>query len=297
MALYFYSYVFIIYSVLGWCAEVGFAAATTGKFVNRGFLNGPYCPIYGTGVAIVLLLLTPLQGSLPALFAGAVLLTSALEFLTGFVLEKLFHQRWWDYSGKPLNICGYVCVTFSLVWGLACVVVVKLVQPLIAAGIHALPFRFGAALAVMILALMLSDAVVSVRGAIMFNRYLKSLDDVAKGLKKLSNTMGRGICAEVINACETAEKARAAIDDGADMLQDRIEELQDRAEEFQDKAEELQAKARAELIERRNAIVSGMTRSTGRIIKAFPTLKSVNYSDAYDLLRADLDYLISVRKK
>ena len=87
---------FFVYAFLGWCAEVGYAATKTGKFVNRGFLNGPWCPVYGFGVVIVLGCLAPLSGNLPLLFLGSVALTSALEWLTGFVLEKLFHQRWWD---------------------------------------------------------------------------------------------------------------------------------------------------------------------------------------------------------
>ena len=109
---------FFIYAVLGWCVEVIFCTATTGQWVNRGFLNGPLCPIYGFGMVIVLLCLTPLQGSLPLLFLGSFLLTSALELVTGFVLKKAFHTTWWDYSDQPFNLGGYVCLGFSLAWGL-----------------------------------------------------------------------------------------------------------------------------------------------------------------------------------
>ena len=109
---------FFIYAVLGWCVEVIFCTATTGQWVNRGFLNGPLCPIYGFGMVIVLLCLIPLQGSLPLLFLGSFLLTSALELVTGFVLKKAFHTTWWDYSDQPFNLGGYVCLGFSLAWGL-----------------------------------------------------------------------------------------------------------------------------------------------------------------------------------
>ena len=107
--LYRLLWIFFIYAFLGWCTEVSYAALVTGTFVNRGFLNGPVCPIYGFGVVIVLTCLTPLAGSLPLLFLGSVVLTSALEWLTGFALEKLFHQRWWDYSDEPFNLSGYIC--------------------------------------------------------------------------------------------------------------------------------------------------------------------------------------------
>ena len=79
---------FYIYGFLGWCSEVAFAAVAHGKFVNRGFVNGPICSIYGFGVMSVLLVLGPLKSSLWLLFGGSVLFTSAIEYLTGWVLEK-----------------------------------------------------------------------------------------------------------------------------------------------------------------------------------------------------------------
>ena len=112
---------FVIYSVLGWCLEVCFCTINTGQFVNRGFLNGPVCPIYGFGMVIVLVALTPLAHSLPVLFVGGALLTSALELAAGWILKKVFHTSWWDYSDVPFNLGGYICLKFSLAWGVAVV--------------------------------------------------------------------------------------------------------------------------------------------------------------------------------
>ena len=102
--LYHFVWLFFIYAFLGWCTEVSYAALVTGKFVNRGFLNGPVCPVYGFGAVIILAALTPLADNLLLLFLGSMALASALEWLTGFALEKLFHQRWWDYSDQPFNL-------------------------------------------------------------------------------------------------------------------------------------------------------------------------------------------------
>ena len=115
--LYLTLWIFFVYAFLGWCTEVGYAALRTGRFVNRGFLNGPVCPIYGFGMVIVLFTLEPLAENILLLFLGSVVLTSALEWITGLVLEKLFHQRWWDYSDEPFNVGGYICLRFSLMWG------------------------------------------------------------------------------------------------------------------------------------------------------------------------------------
>ena len=94
---------FLIYSCLGWCVEVVYAAATTGQLVNRGFLNGPVCPIYGFGMILVLFFLTPLEDNLLLLYLGGVILPSALELVGGWALYKLYRTRWWDYTGKPFG--------------------------------------------------------------------------------------------------------------------------------------------------------------------------------------------------
>ena len=122
---------FLIYSCTGWCLEVIFAAATTGQLVNRGFLNGPVCPIYGFGMVIVLFALTPLQGSVLLLYIGGVILPSALELVGGWALYKLYHTRWWDYSNRRWNLDGYICLSASALWGLLGVVMVKWGNPLL----------------------------------------------------------------------------------------------------------------------------------------------------------------------
>ena len=94
--LYEIIWIFLIYAFLGWCTEVAYAALDIGKFVNRGFLNGPCCPVYGFGVLIVVGILTPLKDNLLILFTGSVLLTTVLEYITGWILEKAFHNKWWD---------------------------------------------------------------------------------------------------------------------------------------------------------------------------------------------------------
>jgi uncharacterized membrane protein len=86
---------FFANAFLGWCAEVVFAALKNGRFVNRGFLNGPVCPIYGFGLVAVLWGLEPIRNNLLLLYLGSVVLTTVLELATGYLMEKLFHQRWW----------------------------------------------------------------------------------------------------------------------------------------------------------------------------------------------------------
>ena len=124
---------FLVYSFGGWVVEVIFHAVALGKVINRGFLNGPVCPVYGFGVLSVFALLNTIQGSGRQMsdgmiFVFGIVLATAVELVAGWLLDVCFHARWWDYSDKPLNFHGYICLEFSLIWGLAIVMVVKVFQ-------------------------------------------------------------------------------------------------------------------------------------------------------------------------
>mgnify|MGYP000491304358 CR=1 FL=1 len=113
------------------------------KFVNRGFLNGPICPIYGVGVTVVVYFLTPYKDNLILLYALSTVLVTVLEGLTGYLMDKIFHHKWWDYTNQPLNIGGYVCLIFSLVWGVACVLIVRVIHPVIHKILTFIPHTLG----------------------------------------------------------------------------------------------------------------------------------------------------------
>ena len=152
---------FLIYSCLGWCLEVIYAAVSTGQLVNRGFLNGPVCPIYGFGMIIVLFTLSPLADNLLLLYIGGVILPSVLELAGGWALYKLYHTRWWDYSDFPFNIGGYICLEFSLLWGVGTVVVMKAVHPVIAGLVEMVPQMVGFVLMCILYACYAADVVVT----------------------------------------------------------------------------------------------------------------------------------------
>ena len=184
---------FVIYSVLGWCLEVCFCTINTGQFVNRGFLNGPVCPIYGFGMVIVLVALTPLAHSLPVLFVGGALLTSALELAAGWILKKVFHTSWWDYSDVPFNLGGYICLKFSLAWGVAVVAVMKGVQPAVAALVRAVPRTLGIVLLCAAGAAFACDLAVTVAGILKLNRDLGHIAEVARLLHAGSDRLAEGL--------------------------------------------------------------------------------------------------------
>ena len=180
---------FLIYSCLGWCLEVVYAAATTGQLVNRGFLNGPVCPIYGFGMILVLFFLTPLEDSLLLLYLGGVLLPSTLELVGGWVLYKLYRTRWWDYSDRPFNIGGYICLEFSLLWGVGALLMVKAVHPAIAALVDIVPPLVGFILMCLLYAVYAADVVATGISASDLARELDALEKVADSMHAVSDAM------------------------------------------------------------------------------------------------------------
>lgn len=122
--------VFLAYAVMGWVMEVIVTGIEHRKATNRGFLIGPVCPIYGFGALAMTLLLTHVDNVIE-IFLVAVGASAVLEYLTSYIMEKLFHVRWWDYSNKPLNIHGRICAENLLGFGVLGVLVIKIINPLL----------------------------------------------------------------------------------------------------------------------------------------------------------------------
>ena len=245
-------WIFIIYAFIGWCTEVSYAALDTGKFVNRGFLNGPYCPIYGCGVVIVVAILTPLKENLLILFAGSFLLTSVLEYITGYILEKVFHNKWWDYSDKPFNIKGYVCLKFSIYWGLACTFIMDIIHPIIYAAICFIPFVIGVVLLSIIMCVFAADCIITVTTILKFNKRLKVMDEMAASIHRLSDEIGENIYENVTDVIEKSEK-----------FQETHVELMDKISETKENIYGLPQTAKDKLAETTGAAKDKLAETTG----------------------------------
>lgn len=127
---------FIVYSFIGWLWESIYCSIKARHFVYRGFLLGPYCPVYGFGVSAVLLLVPSNAGTLLNLYFNIVVIVTIIEFVTSWLLEKLFNMKLWDYTHVPLNIEGRVAVPVSLFWGVGCLLLIKIINPMIQDVIH-----------------------------------------------------------------------------------------------------------------------------------------------------------------
>ena len=252
-------WIFIIYAFLGWCSEVAFAAVNKGKFVNRGFLNGPVCPIYGVGMLIVVLCLWNLRDRPLLLFLGSALLTTALEFVTGFVLERFFHDKWWDYSDMPFNIKGYVCLKFTILWGLAASFIIGAIHRFIYMLIEKTPFVLGVILLAVFSAAFIADFTVTLTALVKLPKKLKAMAEAERALRAVSDKIGENISDTTIAAKEKGEAL-------AEENKPRLEELK---AEYEKTKKELSAMLERNFVQR-------------RIFKAFPNLKNGRYKAIFD---------------
>lgn len=283
-------WIFIIYAFIGWCSEVAYAALERGIFVNRGFLNGPYCPIYGVGVLIVVVVLTPLKGNLLLLYAGSFLLTSVLEFITGYVMEKAFHNKWWDYSDKPFNIMGYVCLKFSILWGFACSFIMLVIHPIIFGFIRMIPHIVGVVLIVIIMVCFAVDLFVTVSTIIKFNKRLKLMNEIAAKLKVVSNEIGENVYENVMNALEKKEEFKDTHTELLDELEEKKENISNTLQETKEKLSEAAEKAKLkkeqeELLNKYRQLYEKKNLISSRLMKAFPDMKSKDHNEILQKLK------------
>lgn len=258
LTIYYIFINFFLYSFIGWCAEVAFAALKERKFVNRGFLNGPLCPVYGIGVTAVVMLMHPFKEQLFLLYILSAVLVTVLEWLTGFLLEVLFHHKWWDYSGMPLNLNGYVCLPFSLLWGAACVFIVKVLHPLIFKAYSLIPLWLGIVILIICGIELVADLCVTVSGILKINKKLEMMEEIAAELHRLSDQMGENIYQNVMEGVE------------------RQEALKKKREEYQQKY--------AHYLEHSS--------QTGRrMLRAFPKMQSKLHHKIWEELREKHDHL------
>ena len=258
--LYNLLFYFMIYSFAGWCGEVIFATVRHGKFVNRGMLHGAYCPIYGFGLIIVIVCLPPIKDSWLLLFVGSAVLTTVLEFVTGFVLDKIFGRRWWDYSNKKLNIGGYICPQFTIVWGLASLAIMKVIQPAVAFAVGLIWKPLGIVILCLFYAAILTDVILTFPDAIG-----SGLSDKTSQAVEFSKE--HGITPDEMQ--KKADELKARLETASYSVKqrnsERISELKGSAAE---RREELTARFN-ELNER----LSELKAKHKRLYKAFPSLK------------------------
>lgn len=230
---------FICYSFIGWVIEVIYEYFVNGKLVNRGFLIGPYCPIYGVGGLIATITLTSHKDSIIILFVMSMFMFALLEYFTSYLMEKLFKARWWDYSQNKYNINGRICLETLIPFGLLGCVAIYIINPIMFYIINIIDFKFLHIIAIVLFIIFLIDFIVSLK-------IINSFKNTAMSFLKKDNT--EEISKKVKDALlsksvftkrlvESFPKAKAVITNNIDILKMKFELKQTKKELKQTKKE------------------------------------------------------------
>lgn len=303
---------FLLYSFLGWVIEVIYHAVTQGKIVNRGFLNGPVCPVYGFGMLVVFMLGNAVSSGTNAasgasqlspllLFLFGMLLATGVELAAGWLLDRLFHTRWWDYSDKPLNLHGYICLEFSIIWGLAIVAVVKIVHPLLSDGtVRAIPEKWGWPIMGILYLAYLIDLIITVLTISGMNRKLKELDQIRQLMRTPSDRLSSFVGNTSLKTAQRVEEgeiqaalAKADLEDRARKMRaemtDRTLDARKARAAAKTKYQKELAKNRDMLEKRAEELIADLSGhsifGTGRLLRAFPSMRHEKYAETLERLK------------
>lgn len=198
---------FYIYCFLGWVWESAYVSICKRKPVNRGFLKGPFLPIYGSGAICILVVTIPFRDSIPLMFLVGMASATLLEFVTGAVMERLFRVRYWDYSGKFLNVNGYICFASTVCWGMMTVLMVKVFHPYMEEMVLPLDQRYVRGIVFVLTPCIAADFVTSFNAALHLRDVLIRNERIRAEFQKLAEKK-----AELERAWEAAgEKAKEQI--------------------------------------------------------------------------------------
>lgn len=259
MILYFITY-FILYSFAGWVLESVSKTIAQRKFVNSGFLHGPFCPIYGFGALIMLLCLSFLRERPLLLFIAAFFILSVWEYLVGLFLEKVFKTKYWDYSNLKFNIQGRVCLKNSIFWGILGVLFICYIHPWIENYVVILPVNLLFYIDIMIGIAIIVDLVVSIIAITNFETAVTKLNELGDTIKEKVEEL-KGL--KSVTKVKTVEIEKSSIEN----IEKVIKELKLR-----------QARLKLKIY-----------RQANRLKKAFPSMKS-------EVITAFLNQKIDLKK-
>ncbi len=288
MVLYFF-----IYSFCGWAMETVLCSLQERRFVNRGFLNGPLCPIYGCGVALMLVVLVPVRNgmgnplyALPIVFAMGTVLASVVEYFTSWAMEKLFHARWWDYSHFRFNLNGRICLHISLIWGVLATAFLYLVQPLLetlVAWLYRTAEWLPGTLAAVFSLIFLIDLAISVNVARAIGNKLDQLDKWSELIRAHLESLELPTKEAVVSRLEAAYSRYAR--HSARLAQEHRERMVEWRALPEEAIRRRLIDAADELKRRKDSAMAGTRALQRRMLQAFPHLNRRGKGTAIPELR------------
>lgn len=288
---------FAVYAVLGWCVEVVYCTVKSGKAVNRGFLNGPVCPVYGFGMLAICKVadILPMESMgeihfVPLFLAGMVL-ASLVELIAGWSLFHLFHARWWDYSDRPFNIGGYVCLQMSLLWGTGTIIMIDFIHPITQRlTVDMVPVQAGWLILAVFYLVFGADLTVTVSIMVGLNKRLAQLDELRTSMRTVSDSMSEMLGESALQTQQKVDenKVQAALARAElrDIAEERRRELQDHVQERRKERDEYRRRMEETL---HKQLTSGRVFGPRRLLRAFPDSKHMRYGELWKLLSEEIN--------
>ena len=272
---------FYIYSFLGWLWESSYVSFKEKKLVNRGFVTGPVCTIYGFGAVIVYLILKPISGNIILLYLGGVIVPTILEYATAVLMETLFHTSWWDYSKNKYNFQGRICLGASLGWGAFSVILFYVFQPFVERIVALYSAATGELLVRIATLVYAVDFGMSYMNAMQIGEKLRNMDAVMDEIYEYIQNSRLYESTEELKGRLAHYRLNEYVPELKHRLEERVNAMVAFAGETPDELRSRQENRRAELAERISAAQKRFERLKGmgnvftrRTMNAYPNMKS-----------------------
>ena len=277
---------FFIYCFIGWIWETAYVSLKSGHFENRGFMNGPFLPIYGSGAIIMLFVSLPVKNSVILVFIFGSIAATLLELFTGMAMESLFHVRYWDYSYRKIQYKGHICLVSSIAWGFFSCLLVYFIHKPIEGLVLSIDEGIGQLIAIIVTICATADFATSFETALELKNMLITAEDIKKQIEKLER---RAEIVEVFIA-DSAEKAS----------EDLREHISDIIEKISGSKEEAKAELNRILAERNEKVSAFKLRisenkSVANLLKRNPDAVSVKHFDTFSTYKKNI--IDSVKEK
>lgn len=287
---------FFIYCFFGWIFESTYVSLCKHRFVNRGFMRGPFLPLYGSGAILMLFVSIPVENHLVLVYLAGCIAATALEYVTGVCMEKLFKVRYWDYSKQKFNYKGQICLSSTLAWGGLTIFLLKVIHPPIERFVLGLPTQLVSVVTHVLTALVGVDMALSFKAALDVRDVLVKLTALKGDLDNLQNRANVIVAFAQADMLEKKEELEKRLEERLEgplaRLESTVSRLEAQKEKLGEKLPEFEGlKTRVAVTRERLTQVkkNGLDFYGRSLLKSSPSATSEEFKEALKLLRESLE--------
>lgn len=307
--MYSYSFIqwllfFYIYCFLGWCWETSYVSIKKHKFTNRGFIHGPFLPIYGSGAIIVLISTLPVKHNLILVFIFGMISATILEYITGVLMETIFKVRYWDYSNQPFNINGHICLISSLAWGMFSIFMIKVLHNPIEKFVLKFNYDFVTFITFILTIGIVIDMTISIKAALDLKNIITKITESNEELIRMQKRLDVIIAILDNDKQELQEKIEKKLENYKkarenkllfENLSKRFEFIEEKRNQFNENKQfesfksELEELKNKYIVEKNNYDTKHIDRNIRILLKNYPNAKSSNkFSEVFEEFKKNI---------